>query len=1556
MRKKGIFHKVLVGAFVAVLGVQGILFAPHVQAVDFNDIVSVRTIDRDIMVGTTENSLFSSEEISEKMNLDSSLAGQSYKMTTTNIDATDLSNWYVYDHYDTKAYADEVVWESETGYNKNLRPYFGFSGDLSHVPDNQVLSVDEALQKSEENSSNGNVYFLKEHISASSENGNAFMKFYGYGTSGYSDFLFYPAQETGTKKVEYTIDAQNVKTHSLLQAGFLFNCGISDGNLTGYAMLFTYKDGIISSTDDSRNVSASGINSVSIYKITNLPVNSVHSQDYFLRNNLTEIKKVDLSSIAFSDHFDISNIEMEITNNTLKVEMTEAGSQAGDNPETITIADIQNFDSSNETYCEAYMPSGFGGFGPIVSYQQHACQYTSSYIYSNLKMSITESESVLSGLSSADYTKTKLENGQYVDNDKYFVLIGDNREGEDGYKDCFKRDYDDVYLEMLKKQGVVLITNLNIENVDGNINGTNYNLKDYLGEGNVIQIRGDTAEELAANIESAIRNVSFSKEAANQAMDALDEVTGTGHTEHATAKCMVTYQGLQVDKINISRLGDESLELLIDDTMSINTSNPVYTIRRPDGSTQILPDNQILIQGAGAWPTGDYVVSVSYAEGVSARTTFAVSSSYNSYFNGTDNSQGVSGDHLFCYPNTIGVNTVTPGKAYSTKLMADEGYELPGKIVVQTDSLTTGTTTDANGVVRDAEGNPVTLTTLEEGTDYTYDSSTGTVEVKKECVTGNIYFHADTAKVTYQLTCMTAGENPITSVSTYDDSDLVVNLASTPGTLPMPDSVTVLIDDNEYKISHGITKRVLNGTISYSSNELVVSKQLLGNDIVIQAKTGDFHVYYSTNIDCVSGGAVNAQISYGQDYDSVLTLEKGYIISGVSAALGVDTDSEGNPQNTPAGFSFDSGTGAIHIEGEDIIDDVYITVTAQAQKYAVKDEVSHGEVNGDNICMADCDYSATLAADFGYRLPTQVSVLVDRQSVLPENYEYNSETGAIWIDGGIIRGDITIRGEAQKIFYSVSSQMENLTFDGADSCNMLEDYSATIREKSNYDLPESVRVMIDGEETNGYTYDSQTGSLVISKNVIRGNVTVMAKGVAKHYPIHAELGNLSFQGEATGTVEQKYQGKIASQEGYYLPQSIVIKVGGNELSSAGYSYDAITGEICIFKGEITGDVTIQADAIPVVVPAKEFYVSFRLTNLTAKGSNKAVENSDYEATLVPDTNYSLPASFVVKSGNKILEPGVDYGYNGVTGVLTIPAESIVGDIVVEAAGVVVKKQEQKKPDASKLTVIPPKYENSFDGKVIGVNAAMEYSVDGGKTWIPCKGNQITGLGTGKLGIRFSATGDKNSSPIANIEIDSATMEYYIPTISMSKTMGKKKKFQLKMVNLKGAAIHIASSNPSVATVNKKGVITSKKKTGKAKIVVTIIKGKHIVQYVAQIKVVKNVKKNYSLSKFKTKYKEAPSIALYKKLEKGKKWKVKMTHIKNAKITFRSSNKKVATVSKDGIVRGKRAGNTRITITVANGGVIDQYYVVLRVTQKGVRTDMSYLKEIGAKKTTKSVSK
>lgn len=125
-------------------------------------------------------------------------------------------------------------------------------------------------------------------------------------------------------------------------------------------------------------------------------------------------------------------------------------------------------------------------------------------------------------------------------------------------------------------------------------------------------------------------------------------------------------------------------------------------------------------------------------------------------------------------------------------------------------------------------------------------------------------------------------------------------------------------------------------------------------------------------------------------------------------------------------------------------------------------------------------------------------------------------------------------------------------------------------------------------------------------------------------------------------------------------------------------------------------------------------------------------------------------------------------------------------------------------------------------------------------------------------------------------------------------------------------------------------------------VISIIKGKHIVQYVAKVTVDKKVKKNYSLAKFKTKYK-SPTIALYKNVGKDKTWKIKFTHINNASLKFKSSDESVAVVDKKGKVSGVSAGKAVVTVTVNNEGVTDKYYVVIRVTDENVATDVSYLK-------------
>lgn len=109
-----------------------------------------------------------------------------------------------------------------------------------------------------------------------------------------------------------------------------------------------------------------------------------------------------------------------------------------------------------------------------------------------------------------------------------------------------------------------------------------------------------------------------------------------------------------------------------------------------------------------------------------------------------------------------------------------------------------------------------------------------------------------------------------------------------------------------------------------------------------------------------------------------------------------------------------------------------------------------------------------------------------------------------------------------------------------------------------------------------------------------------------------------------------------------------------------------------------------------------------------------------------------------------------------------------------------------------------------------------------------------------------------------------------------------------------------SSNKSVATVNSKGKITGKK-AGTARITVTLKSGKK-----ATLKV--TVKK-ISTTKLKINKKSLT-------LKKGKTYTLKTSVTpKNSqdKLTFKSSNKKVATVSSKGKITAKKKGTAKITV-------------------------------------------
>jgi uncharacterized protein YjdB len=112
----------------------------------------------------------------------------------------------------------------------------------------------------------------------------------------------------------------------------------------------------------------------------------------------------------------------------------------------------------------------------------------------------------------------------------------------------------------------------------------------------------------------------------------------------------------------------------------------------------------------------------------------------------------------------------------------------------------------------------------------------------------------------------------------------------------------------------------------------------------------------------------------------------------------------------------------------------------------------------------------------------------------------------------------------------------------------------------------------------------------------------------------------------------------------------------------------------------------------------------------------------------------------------------------------------------------------------------------------------------------------------------------------------------------------------------------SSSNTKVATVNAAGKVTAKS-AGKAKIVAATSNGKKVICTVT----VKSP--SVVLTKTKATVKVGKTVAI----------SVKSTYPKNDTVkSYKSSNKKIATVTKDGVVKGVKAGKAKITVTTKNG--------------------------------------
>lgn len=147
----------------------------------------------------------------------------------------------------------------------------------------------------------------------------------------------------------------------------------------------------------------------------------------------------------------------------------------------------------------------------------------------------------------------------------------------------------------------------------------------------------------------------------------------------------------------------------------------------------------------------------------------------------------------------------------------------------------------------------------------------------------------------------------------------------------------------------------------------------------------------------------------------------------------------------------------------------------------------------------------------------------------------------------------------------------------------------------------------------------------------------------------------------------------------------------------------------------------------------------------------------------------------------------------------------------------------------------------------------------------------------------------------------ATIRLNATSIKLQKKQTTKK---IKVTMANGDSVRSwTSSNKKIVTVDKKGMIKAGKKTGTARITVTLKSGKK-----ATLKV------KVQTSKVKT-----TKISGLKKnvtLKKGQKLALRPVVsplTSQEKVTYTSSNKKVATVTKNGVITAKKKGTVKITV-------------------------------------------
>ena len=451
-----------------------------------------------------------------------------------------------------------------------------------------------------------------------------------------------------------------------------------------------------------------------------------------------------------------------------------------------------------------------------------------------------------------------------------------------------------------------------------------------------------------------------------------------------------------------------------------------------------------------------------------------------------------------------------------------------------------------------------------------------------------------------------------------------------------------------------------------------------------------------------------------------------------------------------------------------------------------------------------------------------------------------------------------------------------------------------------------------------YTIDSQYGRLTVSDsnkvNLTPGAVLTLSDAGYLDFNKGTQLSDLTI-GESAKIINNTH---ITFPEGTTAEQIAVLPISGPGEIRIASEYDIAS------ESPSSYDVLlfyVSADAAKgSVTPA---YEQVDAKKGTAVGAAAAPVNG---CTFISWTDkdgkvVSKDANFHPAKLNDVYVGGTyTANFSGSTVVPVLPAEpGVTGITAAEPAKTAYLPGQLFDPSDMAVTVI------MSDGKTKKIT---DYTVT----------PAVLSKGDTSVTIQWkdSETG-QTFSKVIPVSVTEASFQ--VPTLKLGKTVGIGTPFSLQLTGLESTAHVICSSaDPSVAEVNSDGSITGRK-AGKTTVTCQVEQNGALFTYQITVTVNPLVKSNYNLKpgalpKLDT---ENPVINLYKSLRKGKSHVLKLAGIpENAKVRYSVNNSRIATVSKNGKITGKKAGFAIVTAKVTTDGNTVIYRELVLVTEKGIK--------------------